>query len=118
MITSTSIFITTSFVGFHCWPQAPEDTEFLRTLHRHVFHVRVEVGVSDSRQVEFFQLKSDVETLIVDYVLPHLRKNIDSSCEQLAQYLLVRVYNAGYAAVRSVTISEDGENGATVRVEN
>lgn len=111
MSTKASIWVTTSFVGFHYWSDAPDEVDFLRNVHRHVFHVKVCVEVTHcDRQVEFFLLKKDVnkhcQELFEGRTFPY-------SCEMIAQSLvgLLNQYK-----VLWVEVSEDGENGARVEV--
>ena len=105
---TTSVFITTRFEGFHCWPEAPEQVSFLRDMHRHVFHVRLEVEVGhQDRDVEYILLKRDVDSYI-----EKIRKTpvTDTwSCETWASVLLEQFQ------AMSVEVSEDGENGAVCR---
>jgi hypothetical protein len=108
------VFITTKFEGVHCWPEAPEHVSILRNLHRHVFGVRVVVSVTHSdRDVEFLTLKKLTDTVIARRTLPMLIKTSSMSCEMLAEdigsALLTKKFN-----VVSVSVDEDGENGATV----
>jgi len=104
----TIVWVTTLFEGYHRWKDAPDDVEFLRSFHRHVFDVRlgVEVG-DDNREVEFFQLKREIG----EFINKTFEGNhFEFSCEQIAKQLLTK-FNASY-----VEVSEDGENGATVSV--
>jgi len=39
----TEIFVTFSFEGEHCYPDAPDEVSYLRNVHRHLFNVRVEM---------------------------------------------------------------------------
>ena len=114
----TTIWVTTEFSGLHRYPEAPEEVAWLRYPHRHLFKVRVELHVSnDNRDQEFF---------IVQGVLDHYVKeklsvqSTDETCpttscetmaQRIAQYMLGNAYN-----VRSVEVSEDGENGAKVHM--
>jgi 6-pyruvoyl-tetrahydropterin synthase len=106
-MSSTRVFCTTSFEGFHRWPDAPEEVAFLRARHRHRFGVRVEVAVShDDRDVEFILLRRAVEAEIA-----RVQAVLDDgtwSCERWAAHLLT-----AFKAVR-VEVNEDGENGAVV----
>lgn len=109
------IWITTQFIGFHCWPEAPASVAFLRSPHRHVFKVRCEFSVSHGdRQLEFFLMQQAVNQLIQTTVLPSLVKVPTQSCEMLAETLLTELRKT-YACL-SVEVSEDGENGAIVSV--
>lgn len=101
------VFATTSFEGFHCWPDAPAEVAFLRTMHRHRFHVRVEVAVNMlDREVEFILLQRKVCNLI-GFTLE--QTDVGTwSCERWATFLLDRL-----GAAR-VEVNEDGENGSIV----
>ena len=103
------IWITTSFVGYHRWEDAPNEVAFLRNWHRHVFHVKLAVEVyHGDREQEFFLLKSRVN----QYIQKHLSgQHFSSSCEGIADDLLTAF------GARWVEVSEDGENGAIVSDE-
>lgn len=110
-----TVWCTFAFEDFHRWPGAPDDVAFLRDRHRHIFEFRVEVVVEDSdRAVEFIMLKREAEILA-----KKARANgIDQeawSCERWAMELASELAAVGYA-VAGVTVSEDGENGATLRL--
>jgi 6-pyruvoyl-tetrahydropterin synthase len=109
-----TVYCTTSFIGYHRWPNAPRDVAFLRDRHRHRFNVLVEVGVNhDDRDVEFISLKRQVDT--------HVHKLLGEfdddqwSCEEFARKLATRLKKHAGRDVRRVEVSEDGENGAIVR---
>lgn len=100
------IWVTTRFAAFHYWKDAPDEVAFLRSSHRHLFHVKAfwEVKHND-RDLEFFIQKRKLE----EYVETHLKdKTFAASCEMLAEKIL----NALGCAY--VDVSEDGENGAIV----
>ncbi len=121
MITQSTIFVRTSFVGFHKWGNAPSEVAYLQNLHRHVFNVEVRVRVThDDRQVEYHMLKRDVIGVLHrrwSGVTPGLREYVlgETSCEQLAKYLLQDLVALNYAAI-SVQVDEDGENGSLVEI--
>jgi len=100
------IWIQTRFTGYHRWVDAPDGVAFLRDYHRHIFHVKLGVGVTDTnREIEFFQLKKKVDT----YLRNHYKDmDFEQSCEAIAGELL-DAFDASF-----VEVSEDGENGATV----
>ncbi len=100
------VWISTSFIGFHRWKDAPDATSFLRDWHRHKFNVKVGVCVNhENRQIEFFDLKEKVDL----YLRVHYEgQKFASSCEHIACELFDK-FNA-----ELVTVDEDGENGATV----
>ena len=102
----TVVWITTQFVGYHRWKDAPDQVAFLRNEHRHIFHVKLGVRVDhDNRAVEFFMLKEEVNK----HLKLHFEgRRFELSCEQIAAKLL------SYFSAEFVEVSEDGENGATV----
>lgn len=116
------IRVTFQREGIHCYPAAwtaPElaDVSFLAHPHRHIFHFRVEIEVyHDDRDLEFIQCKRWCEKLYTAGTIELDHK----SCEMIAKDLETQL-RANYPAVRmvdryiEVTISEDGENGATLR---
>lgn len=107
---SLTVFCRTQFEGFHCWPQAPDEVAFLRTLHRHMFHVELHVEVHhDDRDVEFILLKRRV-----DAIISGTQKAQDTStwsCEQWCRLLMDAT-----GAVK-VAVSEDGENGSVLELQ-
>ena len=53
-----TIVVKTQYEGIHCWPEAPDEVNFLKSLHRHIFNIEVEVEVhNDDRDIEFIMLK-------------------------------------------------------------
>lgn len=119
---STTAWVTHRFAAFHRWPDAPAGRNYLGVKHRHLFHVRAEVEVShDDRDIEFHDLldhvvKSCNALGVVD--LTGTRNLYAMSCEMIArhvaEYLRTTVYPG--RAVR-VEVSEDGECGARVELE-
>lgn len=100
------ILVSSQFVGFHRWKDAPEEVKFLRDFHRHIFKVKISVEVTDpDRQVEFFMFKAKLDKVLADYN----DHRFEFSCETIAQQLLERLPEAC-----SAEVSEDGENGALV----
>lgn len=116
-----SISVRTSFEGYHQWPEAPGEVQFLRTLHRHVFHVKATLptGVDDNRQLEFFLVQRRINDMIATKLKPTLEANPCMSCETMAS-LLAHAILDHYERLPwvEVTVDEDGENGSTVRTKN
>jgi hypothetical protein len=111
MTISSTIFVTFQKEGIHRYPLAPKEVEFLRHPHRHMFHFRVEMEVfHDDRDVEFIMWKREMEKLYSDSTLQLDYK----SCEMLARELLEYNLKAYPDRNLAVTVSEDGENGATL----
>ncbi len=109
-----AIFVTTSFIGYHKYPEAPEDVVFLRELHRHKFNVKVTIEVFGAdREIEFFILKSKIDCFIGSN-FAHSKSTL--SCEQMASKIYNNVkeifHNEGRRV--EVVVDEDGENGAIV----
>lgn len=111
-VLAQSIWVTTTFVAFHYWKNAPDAVAFLRQPHRHVFHVKVSSGVSHSdRDVEFFTLKRDLEELLSRFV----GTTSSLSCEQWCHVIRGQLHHMyDYQSIFEVEVSEDGENGAKV----
>lgn len=105
------IFVTYQREGIHCYPDAPAGVEFLRNPHRHMFHFRVEIEVfTDDRDIEFILFKRELEALYASTDGP---LDVDNrSCEMLANDIAEYVQDAYPGRDLSITVSEDGENGA------
>ena len=114
-----TVWCTFQFEGWHCWPDAPDAFTYLRNSHRHMFHVRAEVSVEhDNRDVEFIEMKRYLEAFATGLESEFVggpRYPTSLSCEMMAALFvdeIRRVYGPRQVVV--VTVSEDGENGATV----
>lgn len=125
MTPAIYVWIKTQFEALHHWPDAAGSVAYLRNPHRHMFHVRVDVRVSDGdRQVEFITLKHLVDNII----MTHVPKDSTWSCEHMANAIgdELRQYFRQAALLSSkpevtlgfaelvVRVSEDDENGATL----
>ena len=106
-----SIIIKSEFIGFHAWPKAPKQVEFLRNRHRHLFKVEIEIDVFHSdRELEFFMVQS-----FLNKILLKLAKK-DYSCEMYATKIFKPLaIKYGYNRNYIVTVSEDGENAGRVK---
>lgn len=106
-----TIVVRTRAEGFHAWPSAPDEVDFLRARHRHEFHYELEIEVEhEDRDLEFILVKRWLENIVP-------RGELGSqSCEMLASKILQAAAKQ-YGAVRfiSVGVFEDGENGSYVR---
>jgi len=106
-----SIYIKTIFEGFHSWPFAPKEVEFLKNKHRHLFNVYVEVGVNhNDRDVEFFMFKREVDKFINE----KFDKQDLGSCEMMCE----RIYQ-GFKekySILEIRVNEDDENGAILKI--
>lgn len=116
MSSFMTITVRTRFVGIHRWPEAPEEHAYLRSAHRHEFHVAMTVLVQHGgREIEFCQLKEELDRYVSNtYQYNYLTKTVmNLSCEQIAEEIGTTFRNRLYP-VLSVTVSEDGENDGTV----
>tara|TARA_B100001173_G_scaffold310136_1_gene323967 strand:- start:2749 stop:3174 length:426 start_codon:yes stop_codon:yes gene_type:complete len=126
--SKSMIWVTFQKEGIHKYPAALDDPKlatgdeydvsFLGYPHRHIFHFRVCIEVfHDDRDIEFIQFKRWLEklysndkssgVLILDY------KSCEMICDELAETI-----NQKYPKRKlEITVSEDGENGATIQYE-
>tara|TARA_B100000579_G_scaffold322304_1_gene272062 strand:- start:550 stop:1029 length:480 start_codon:yes stop_codon:yes gene_type:complete len=122
--TSSMIWVTFRKEGLHKYPAALEDpnlatggaddVSFLGYIHRHIFHFKVAIEVfHDDRDIEFIQFKRWLESLYANGTLELDYKSCEMICDDLAQQI-----NNKYPGRKiSLTVSEDGENGATIDYE-
>jgi hypothetical protein len=121
----SKIWVTFQREGVHMYPAALDDPKlatgdwddvsFLGVPHRHIFHFRVEIEVfHDDRDIEFIQFKRWMERLYGEDSVLNLNHK---SCEMIADDLAEQI-NARYPGRdMTITVSEDGENGATIEFE-
>ena len=107
------ISVSTSFEFVHCWPEAPEEVQYLQNPHRHVFHVNALIEVfHDDRELEFIMVKHFIDSKINAALKDWL---VSTSCEQMCDFIL-HTLQSQYGSMRDITVSvfEDGENGAVM----
>ena len=91
-----------------------DDVSFLGYIHRHIFHFRVAIQVfHDDRDIEFIQFKRWLESLYADGTLQLDYKSCEMICDDLANTINNKYPNRNI----ELTVSEDGENGATIKYE-
>lgn len=109
------IWVTFQREGIHKYPAAATDpnladVSFLANEHRHIFHFKVAIEVThNDRDIEFIQFKRWLEylyqgTLQLNY------KSCEMICDDLYEVIATR-YPDRFI---EITVSEDGENGATI----
>lgn len=120
------IWITFRKEGIHKYPAASEDPKlktgdmydvsFLGYPHRHIFHFTVGIQVwHNDRDVEFIQFKRYIEQL---YSSNEGVLSLDyKSCEMISDDLYEQVASRYPDRDIEITVSEDGENGATIYYE-
>ena len=115
------IFVTFQKEGIHMYPAAATDpalatgdeydVSFLGTPHRHIFHFNVVIEVfHNDRDIEFIQFKRWLENL---YKGGTLELNYNS-CEMISDDLYEQIATRYPDRDIEITVSEDGENGATI----
>lgn len=115
------IFVTFQKEGIHCYPAAATDpalktgdmydVSFLGTPHRHIFHFNVSIEVfHNDRDIEFIQFKRWLENLYSQGTIELDYK----SCEMLSDDLYNQIATRYPSRDITITVSEDGENGATI----
>jgi hypothetical protein len=114
------IWVTFQKEGIHCYPSASidanlatgdeYDVSFLGTPHRHIFHFNVAIQVfHNDRDIEFIQFKRWLENLYRGTLELNFK-----SCEMISDDLYQSIANRYPDRDIHITISEDGENGATI----
>ena len=118
------IWVTFRKEGLHKYPAAlddpklatggSDDVSFLGYIHRHIFHFKVAIEVfHDDRDIEFIQFKRWLESLYADGTLQLDYKSCEMICDDLAKQINLKYPGRNI----TLTVSEDGENGATIEYE-
>ena len=117
------IWVTFQKEGIHKYPAAADDpslktgdhydVSFLAYPHRHIFHFTVAIQVwHTDRDIEFIQFKRWLEQL---YSSAQGVLSLDyKSCEMISDDLYEQIANRYPDRDIQITVSEDGENGATL----
>jgi len=114
------IWVTFQKEGIHLYPAAATDPKlktndeydvsFLGTPHRHIFHFTVAIQVfHNDRDIEFIQFKRWLENLYRGTLELNYR-----SCEMISDDLYEQIASRYQGRDIEITVSEDGENGATI----
>lgn len=114
------IWVTFQKEGVHKYPAAnydPKlvtgdeyDVSFLGYPHRHIFHFKIAIQVThNDRDIEFIQVKRWLENLYQGVLELNYK-----SCEMIADDLYNQIANRYPDRDIEITVSEDGENGATI----
>ena len=118
---NSMIWVTFTKEGIHKYPAAltdPKlatgdeyDVSFLGYPHRHTFHFKVQIQVfHQDRDIEFIQFKRWLENLYKEDTIQLDYK----SCEMIFDELAEAINEQYPARAITITVSEDGENGATI----
>lgn len=114
------IFVTFQREGIHCYPAAGTDpalktndqydVSFLASPHRHMFHFNVAIQVFHTdRDIEFIQFKRWLDNLYTGVLELNFK-----SCEMISDDLYQQIASRYPDRDIHITVSEDGENGATI----
>jgi hypothetical protein len=117
------IWVTFHREGIHSYPAAltdpslltddEYDVSFLGHPHRHIFHFTVGIQVfHNDRDIEFIQFKRWLESLYRGT----LELN-NKSCEMISDDLYFMIASRYPDRNVEITVSEDGENGATIKYD-
>ena len=102
------IFVTFQKEGIHAYPDAPDQVEFLKHPHRHIFHFKVWIEVfHNDREMEFIIFKRWCEQQYREKTLTLDHK----SCEMMADDLYLKIKTVYPNREVWIEVSEDGENG-------
>jgi len=115
------IWVTFQKEGIHKYPGADTDpnlatgdeydVSFLGYPHRHIFHFKVAIQVfHNDRDIEFIQFKRWLENSFRDGVMKLDHKSCEMISDELYMYIATRYPERDI----EITVSEDGENGATI----
>ena len=110
------IWVTFQREGIHRFPAAATDPKladvaFLANEHRHIFHFNVSIEVfHNDRDIEFIQFKRWLESLYQGTLELNFK-----SCEMISDDLYEAIATRYPERDVEITVSEDGENGATIR---
>ena len=113
--TKPYVIIKTRFEGFHYWKDAPDCVSFLRDPHRHMFYVKIRMGVDSlDRDVEIISFKKHINSYIKTVLVETIAKE-GWSCEMIADNItrhICATYDNVY--MLEVEVLEDNENGGGV----
>jgi len=115
------IWVTFQQEGIHKYPGADTDKKlatgdeydvsFLGYPHRHIFHFKVAIQVfHNDRDIEFIQFKRWLMNSFRDEVMQLDHKSCEMISDELYHYIACRYPDRDI----EITVSEDGENGATI----
>ena len=115
------IFVKFQREGIHKYPGADTDpalatgdeydVSFLGFPHRHMFHFKVGIQVfHNDRDIEFIQFKRWLENSFRDGVMQLDHKSCEMVSDDLYDMISARYPERNI----EITVSEDGENGATI----
>jgi len=96
--------------GFHRYPEAKNDIEFLSSPHRHIFFIDCCFQIQhNNREIEIFQQQKIIEnTLYKKFGAPCQFDTM--SCEDICEFLMNSFDN-----LSQVIVKEDNQGGACIQ---
>lgn len=95
--------------GFHCWPDAPKQCEYLSSRHRHIFIIRTWLIVShNDREIEINIQGLEIKKMLEEKFGSPCEFG-QMSCESIAQFILHKI-----PAATRCEVLEDGYAGASL----
>lgn len=107
----TSIYVRFQRKGFHFYPDAPGQVEYLKSRHRHLF--KFEIGIEvfhDDREIEFHMFQEELESQLDSGSIDINHKSCEMLCKDLGRYISEKYPRRNFY----VDVSEDGECGSRV----
>lgn len=99
-----------NFEQLHRWKDAPDKVHYLRNLHRHNFHLQVDIQqFGDDRDIEYIMFADHVKELSKEY-----QWHENTSCEMFSIDLKGRIEKKYRGRKVRVSLYEDGENGCII----
>ena len=110
MVIYTQIQVKYDVIGFHCWPEADGDRNYLADRHRHKFFYRVAIGVEHhDREIEFHDFLDFCKSNTLQGEMGRC------SCEDMARHLIEKIADRWPNRNIEVEVSEDGEVSAVLK---
>lgn len=111
MKTKKTVILDFDLVGFHFYRDAPEEVDFLKHIHRHLFQFRMGYKViKTDREIEIFLTEDEIKDYLNEsYGSPCVFNGM--SCEMIAEELLQFAKDDGCIWVE---VFEDSKGGARV----
>lgn len=118
---NTFIIVKFELEGVHRYPKAPPAVSYLRSPHRHMFHIEIGIQVfHEDRELEFIQVKNYLQDRCRNYFGVHVAGRSTKSCEQIAEAIrkiVLRDYPHEPRRLVHVQVMEDGESGVYIADE-
>lgn len=115
VVCKRTVIVTTRVLGMHYWAEAPAEVGYLRTPHRHEFHIRAEwIVTHNDRDVEFHIAQGWLRKAFIRGWGDQPYNFGPMSCEMIAERLNSLLVSMEVPASNVIEVFEDGENGARV----